>query len=74
MPLVFPLCPIQVEEPYFSTYDRKATPIPSKPSDKTGYEPWYMAVNRERYGTHRATPEIWAEVMATYYGMILRLG
>lgn len=54
-------------------YARKATPIPSKPSDKTGYEPRYINVNRERYGTHRATPEIWAEGMATYYGMISRL-
>jgi arylsulfatase A-like enzyme len=32
-----------------------------------------MKVLREQYGTHRATPEIWAEVMATYYGMISRL-
>jgi arylsulfatase A-like enzyme len=32
-----------------------------------------MQVNRERYGTDRATPEIWAEIMATYYGMISRL-
>lgn len=32
-----------------------------------------MGVLRERYGTHRATPQIWAEVMATYYGMISRL-
>lgn len=32
-----------------------------------------MSVNRERYGTHRATPEVWAEVTATYYGMVTRL-
>lgn len=32
-----------------------------------------MKVIRDQYGTHRATPEIWAEVMATYYGMISRL-
>lgn len=74
MPLIFPHCPFQVEEPYFSMYDRKSMPGPSSyPEQKTGYEPRYMAANRERYGTHRATPEIWAEIMATYYGMISRL-
>jgi arylsulfatase A-like enzyme len=32
-----------------------------------------MQMIRSRYGTHRATPEIWAEVSATYHGMISRL-
>jgi arylsulfatase A-like enzyme len=32
-----------------------------------------MQVLREKYGTRRATSAIWAEVMATYYGMISRL-
>jgi arylsulfatase A-like enzyme len=32
-----------------------------------------MQMIRNRYGTHRATPEIWAEVSATYHGMIARL-
>lgn len=73
MPLIFPHCPFQVEEPYFSQYDRAAMPAPSTPAHKTGYEPRYMAVNRARYGTHRATPEVWAEVTATYFGMISRL-
>ncbi|GKT87853.1 sulfatase [Colletotrichum tofieldiae] len=73
MPLIFPHCPFQVEEPYFSMYDRGRMGKPTSPADKTGYEPRYMQLNRERYGTHRATPEIWAEVMATYYGMISRL-
>lgn len=73
MPLIFPHCPFQVEEPYFSMYDRATMPMPSTPAQKTGYEPRYMAANRERYGTHRATPEIWAEVTATYFGMISRL-
>ncbi|CAG7928566.1 unnamed protein product [Penicillium olsonii] len=73
VPLIFPHCPFQVEEPYFSMYDRKEMPIPSKPSHKTGYEPKYFAENRNRYGTERATDEIWAEITATYYGMISRL-
>lgn len=73
MPLLFPHCPFQVEEPYFSLYDRKNMAGPSYPEQKTGYEPRYMATNRKRYGTHRATPQVWAEIMATYYGMISRL-
>lgn len=73
MPLIFPHCPFQVEEPYFSMYDRTKMPSPSKPGDKTGHEPRYMKVIRERYGTDRATDEIWKEVIATYYGMISRL-
>lgn len=73
LPLIFPHCPFQVEEPYFSMYDRQDMPTPSKPSDKTGYEPGYFEANRQRYGTERATAEIWAEISATYYGMITRL-
>ncbi|OQU97534.1 hypothetical protein CLAIMM_03456 [Cladophialophora immunda] len=73
MPLMFPHCPFQVEEPYFSMYDRsKVTPV-LDPAQKTGYEALYMQKIRTRYGTSRATPEIWAEVKATYYGMITRL-
>jgi arylsulfatase A-like enzyme len=32
-----------------------------------------MQAIRERYGTNRATPDMWAEITATYYGMISRL-
>ncbi len=73
LPLIFPHCPFQVEEPYFSLYDRKAISPPSQASAKSGYEPRYMGVIRKRYGTERATSDIWAEVAATYYGMITRL-
>ncbi|KAJ1710229.1 arylsulfatase [Aspergillus flavus] len=74
MPLIFPHCPFQVEEPYFSLYERDIIPEPGAvPGEKTGYEPRYMRVIRERYGTGRATPEIWRELKATYYGMISRL-
>jgi len=73
MPLIFPHCPFQVEEPYFSQYDRTKMPQPSDPTTKTGHEPRYFAANRDRYATHRATPEVWAEITATYYGMISRL-
>ncbi|KAK8040158.1 hypothetical protein PG993_008569 [Apiospora rasikravindrae] len=73
MPLLFPHCPFQVEEPYFSQYARDAMPPVARHADKTGYEPRYMRNIRERYGTDRATPEIWNEIKATYYGMISRL-
>ncbi|KIX10584.1 uncharacterized protein Z518_01668 [Rhinocladiella mackenziei CBS 650.93] len=74
MPLIFPHCPFQVEEPYFSMYNRsEMPPVLSLPEKKTGYEPRYMKAIRDQYGTHRATPEIWAEIKSTYFGMISRL-
>jgi arylsulfatase A-like enzyme len=74
MPLLFPHCPFQVEEPYFSMYDRSSlSDIKATPDKKTGYEPRYMKTIRERYGTARATDEVWREIKATYYGMITRL-
>ncbi|KAK9779678.1 putative Sulfatase [Seiridium cardinale] len=73
IPLMFPHCPFWVEEPYFSMYDRAAVPRPAKLADKTGHEPAYMAAIRSEYGTARATDEMWAEVAATYFGMITRL-
>lgn len=76
MPLIFPHCPFQVEEPYFSMYDRSepsiTMPFP-KAADKTGYEPRYMKAIRDQYGTGRATEGMWQEIKATYYGMISRL-
>ncbi|KAK7426882.1 hypothetical protein QQZ08_006628 [Neonectria magnoliae] len=47
--------------------------IDAAPEKRTGYEPRYMKSVRERYGTSRATDEIWREIKATYYGMISRL-
>jgi len=40
---------------------------------QTGHEPRYMEAIRNKYGTARATDDMWAEVMAVYYGMISRL-
>ncbi|KAF2146931.1 uncharacterized protein K452DRAFT_242151 [Aplosporella prunicola CBS 121167] len=73
LPLIFPHCPFTVEEPYFSMYSREDMPAPALLAEKTGHEPGYMAAIRSRYNTSRATPAIWAEVTATYYGMITRL-
>ncbi|PLB43434.1 arylsulfatase A [Aspergillus steynii IBT 23096] len=73
LPLIFPHCPFQVEEPFFSMYDRSQMSPPSSHKDKTGHEPRYMQAIREQYGTHRATGEMWKELKAVYYGMISRL-
>ncbi|KAL4982909.1 alkaline-phosphatase-like protein [Aspergillus falconensis] len=74
MPLLFPHCPLQVEGPYFSMHDRsQMCVVVSKPENKTGYEPRYMKIIRGRYGTGRATEDMWREIKATYYGMITRL-
>lgn len=45
MPLIFPHCPFQVEEPYFSMYDRKEMPPPSSKDVKVSlfqYVPPYL--------------------------------
>ncbi|KAH8895357.1 alkaline phosphatase-like protein [Thozetella sp. PMI_491] len=74
MPLIFPHCPFQVEEPFFSMYDRATlSPVICKPEKKTGYEPRYMQAIRQRHRTDRATDDIWREIKGTYYGMISRL-
>lgn len=49
-------------------YDRASIPKPAQLSAKTGYEPRHMAAIRDAYGLDRATPELWAEVGAVYYG------
>lgn len=73
LPLIWPHCPFEVEEPYFSMYDRSMMPEPVAVSSKTGYEPAYMKAVRDGYGIADTSKEKWAEVAATYYGMITRL-
>lgn len=73
LPLLFPHVPFAVEEPYFSMYDRSSMPAPVRFEDKTGYEPKFMERIRREYDTKRATSETWAELTATYYGMISRI-
>ncbi|WP_129669379.1 sulfatase-like hydrolase/transferase [Phytoactinopolyspora endophytica] len=69
-PLVAPHCPFRAPEPWFSLHDRDSMPDPVTGS---GPEPAYMQAIRESYGTDRATPEVWREVIATYHGMVSRL-
>jgi arylsulfatase A-like enzyme len=72
VPLVAPHCPFQVEEPWFSRFDRDTVPDPAPPGDPAA-EPRYLRAIRERYGLGEVTPEQWREVVATYYGMVARL-
>ncbi|NEE03236.1 sulfatase-like hydrolase/transferase [Phytoactinopolyspora halotolerans] len=68
-PLVAPHCPFQAPEPWFSLHDRDAMPDPAV---RTGPEPAFMQGIRDYYGTDRATPDVWREVIATYFGMVSR--
>jgi arylsulfatase A-like enzyme len=71
VPLIFPHPPFEVEEPYFSMYDRAkmAAPLPI-PSGDT---PRFMREMRELYGTDRLGKGDWAEIRATYQGMVSRV-
>lgn len=73
VPLIAPHCPFEVEEPWFSMYDRDTLPGPVPPAGDAGPEPAYMRAIRERFGIEDTTPEMWREVKATYYGMISRM-
>ena len=71
LPLMFPHPPFEVEEPWFSMHPRAAMPVPltADLSDK----PSYMQAIVDRYGTNRLEPEDWAEIRATYAGMVSRV-
>jgi arylsulfatase A-like enzyme len=72
VPILAPHCPFQVSEPWFSLYDRDAMPDPTPRREGSG-EPRFMQAIRDRYGLERVTPQMWREVIATYYGMISRM-
>ncbi|MDA8148285.1 MAG: sulfatase-like hydrolase/transferase [Actinomycetota bacterium] len=70
VPLIAPHCPFEVAEPWFSMHDRDAMPDPFPPSDR---EPRFKTSLRRLHGLDRVTPDMWREVIATYYGMVSRL-
>ena len=70
VPLIFPHPPFEVEEPYFSLHDRARMPAPAPHAEG---EPRYVGLIRERYGTDRLDAADWAEIAATYYGMVTRV-
>lgn len=71
VPLVLPHPPFEVEEPWYSLHDREKMPAPT-PALLEG-KPRFMRAIRDRYGTERLEPGDWAEIMATYYGMVSRV-
>jgi arylsulfatase A-like enzyme len=71
VPLLFPHPPFEVEEPWYSLHERARMPRPIEaPLDD---KPRYMRLLRERHGTDRLSPEDWAELAATYHGMVSRV-
>lgn len=68
--LFFPHPPFVVEEPWYSRHDRAAMPPPA-PVPERG--PRYLDVLRREWQTGALTPDDWAELAATYYGMVSRV-
>jgi arylsulfatase A-like enzyme len=69
--LVFPHPPFAVEEPWFSRHDRSTMPAPT-PSRLDG-KPMFMREMRRDYGLDALDADDWAELRATYYGMVSRV-
>jgi arylsulfatase A-like enzyme len=65
-----PHVPFQVEEPYYSMYDRTSLPtrIPKPENGKTEH----MDIISELMGMDRLTDEDFRELLAVYYGMITK--
>jgi arylsulfatase A-like enzyme len=70
--LTFPHPPFAVEEPWFSLHDRSAVPRPQAASASEG-KPQFMAALRECSRLERLDADDWAEITATYYGMVSRV-
>jgi len=69
--LMFPHPPFTVEEPWFSLHDRADVPIPES-HDLAG-KPRFMRALRDAGRLERLDERDWAEIVATYYGMISRV-
>ncbi len=69
--LIFPHPPFEAEEPWFSMHDRDSMPAPA-PWVAEG-KPRYMSQLRSAYGTAAFELDRWAEIAATYHGMVSRV-
>ncbi len=69
--LLFPHPPFEVEEPWYSMHDRRDMLVPLP--EPSGQAPRYMHALRSGLGLDRLAPEDWAEIAATYYGMVSRI-
>jgi arylsulfatase A-like enzyme len=70
VPLLAPHVPFKAPEPWFSMYDRAAMPDPVPAGSG---EPEFHQAIRDAYGMDRMTPELWREIIATYYAMVSRM-
>lgn len=70
VPIIAPHCPFRAPEPWFSMYDRDTMPDPIPPGET---EPRYVPALRDLHDLQRVTPQMWREVIATYYGMVSRM-
>jgi arylsulfatase A-like enzyme len=68
--LFSPHPPFAVEEPWYSLHDRASMPAPRCPGSG---KPAFMRTLRDRAGLDQLEPADWAEITATYYGMVSRL-
>ena len=70
VPLVFPHPPFTVEEPWYSLHDRSLVPPPAGPGEGKAA---FLSALADAYGTTRLSEGDWAELVATYYGMVSRV-
>lgn len=70
LPLIYPHPPYNIEEPYFSMYDRTKVPSPAKAEYST--KPRFVRKYHELHWMDKVSEEEQKEIIATYYGMITR--
>lgn len=67
-----PHVPFQVDEPYFSMYDRDRLPT-IIPKPREGMKPRHMELIREKMGLNELDESDLKEILAVYYGMITKV-
>ncbi len=72
IPLIYPHPPFKVEEPWFSMHDRAAMAPPISPDAAVG-KAGFIDAYREIYGWGDLSAADFAEITATYYGMVSRV-
>jgi arylsulfatase A-like enzyme len=72
VPLIFPHLPFEVEEPWYGMYDPRQMPKPIAYADASGKSGFVELLHRAGH-LDAVTPEQWAEITRTYYGMISRV-